>query len=43
MIGVQERRGLAGAFSRAFVPPCNLEGGRRLSDQPPVPVDGPEP
>ncbi len=22
-----------GAFSRAFVPPCNLLGGRQLSDQ----------
>jgi hypothetical protein len=22
-----------GAFSRAFVPPCNLAGGRQLSDQ----------
>lgn len=25
-----------GAFSRAFIPPCNLEGGRQLSDQSPT-------
>src|SRR3989344_2445053 len=25
-----------GAFSRAFIPPCNLEGGRQLSDQSPA-------
>src|SRR3990167_37548 len=24
---------LWGAFYRAFIPPCNLEGGRQLSDQ----------
>ncbi|GLZ84744.1 hypothetical protein Pres01_07950 [Metapseudomonas resinovorans] len=35
-LGRAELRGTSqsrGAFSRAFVPPCNLAGGRQLSDQ----------
>jgi len=28
-----------GAFSRAFIPPCNLAGGRQLSDQSPAAAD----